>query len=507
MPFIQISLIVVYMTKHIYKLATLFSGAGGLDSGFVKTGMFENQIANDILPTPAKTYSKNHHSEIQTVDEFNENPKIPCYIVGDVSKVNFEPLSDIDCVIGGSPCQDFSQARGNREDLGIKMVRGSLYSHFVRALIKSNPKMFVFENVPGLTSTNDGNAYKAIVKDFENLNTRAKGEFNDVIDNVTIDINSRDMENRTIDEYIENVNTDTQSDISAIQNATKNYFLIFNGIVDSSCIGVPQKRKRLIIVGVRRDLVSTGAENALIRKSRKVLTGRESLLSKYPLSAMEAFEGKTILDLAEKYADIMNEYAGMEKDVRTFNSAKWKSDTWDNLTFDVTKDYLTANGIKPKNDVEIKNAFAEHERVLVDFGYYGKSLRNVNFDDGSNEIPKENDAVIDRMRHIPPDMNHLFVDGTQWSVKGTMSNIYRRTHPLKPGYTVMAYGGGGTWSYHYERNRSTLTNRERARLQTFSDDYMFEGNRSQVRAQIGEAVPVRLGTKLAEIALSVLERF
>ena len=129
----------------------------------------------------------------------------------------------------------------------------------------------------------------------------------------------------------------------------------------------------------------------------------------------------------------------------------------------------------------------------------------VKFDDVSNLIPKESDAVTDRMRHIPPNMNHLFVSGTKWNVKGTMSNIYRRSHPLKSGYTVMAYGGGGTWSYHYEKERSMLTNRERARLQTFPDDYMFEGNRSQVRAQIGEAVPVRLGTKLAEVTEFVLE--
>ena len=103
-------------------------------------------------------------------------------------------------------------------------------------------------------------------------------------------------------------------------------------------------------------------------------------------------------------------------------------------------------------------------------------------------------------------MNHLTVAGTEWNVKAMMSNIYRRTNPLKPALTVLAYGGGGTWSYHYERKRSMLTNRERARLQTFPDSYMFEGNRSQVRAQIGEAVPVQLGRKIAEIATLALEQ-
>ena len=109
------------------------------------------------------------------------------------------------------------------------------------------------------------------------------------------------------------------------------------------------------------------------------------------------------------------------------------------------------------------------------------------------------------MLRIPPGQNHLFVKDTKWHVQGLMSNIYRRTDPLRPAFTVLAYGGGGTWSYHYEKDRSMLTNRERARLQTFPDEYMFEGNRSQVRAQIGEAVPAQLGRKIAEVAEMVLE--
>jgi len=97
---------------------------------------------------------------------------------------------------------------------------------------------------------------------------------------------------------------------------------------------------------------------------------------------------------------------------------------------------------------------------------------------------------------IPPDENYLFVKGTKWEVEGRgISLIYRRLHPLKPAYTVVAYGGGGTWGYHYRRNRARLTNRERARLQSFPDSFLFKGNTSQVRAQIGEAVPPLDGEK------------
>ena len=69
-----------------------------------------------------------------------------------------------------------------------------------------------------------------------------------------------------------------------------------------------------------------------------------------------------------------------------------------------------------------------------------------------------------------------------------MSNIYRRLDRNKPAYTVLASGGGGTWMYHYKEPRA-LTNRERARLQTFPDNLIFKGSNTEVRRQIGNAVP------------------
>ena len=76
-------------------------------------------------------------------------------------------------------------------------------------------------------------------------------------------------------------------------------------------------------------------------------------------------------------------------------------------------------------------------------------------------------------------------------VKGAkISQIYKRLNPTKPAYTVTGSGGGGTHIYHYDEPRA-LTNRERARLQTFPDDYVFEGSKESVRKQIGMAVPVK----------------
>ena len=73
-------------------------------------------------------------------------------------------------------------------------------------------------------------------------------------------------------------------------------------------------------------------------------------------------------------------------------------------------------------------------------------------------------------------------------VKGMISHVYRRINRSEPAKTIIAAGGGGTWGYHYPEPRP-LTNRERARLQSFSDDFIFKGNITEVRRQIGNAVP------------------
>lgn len=85
--------------------------------------------------------------------------------------------------------------------------------------------------------------------------------------------------------------------------------------------------------------------------------------------------------------------------------------------------------------------------------------------------------------------------------KTTISQLYKRLHPDKPAYTVIGSGGGGMRMYHYSENRA-LTNRERARLQTFPDDYIFCGGSESVRKQIGMAVPPAGATPIFEAILN-----
>lgn len=110
----------------------------------------------------------------------------------------------------------------------------------------------------------------------------------------------------------------------------------------------------------------------------------------------------------------------------------------------------------------------------------------------NNELTKQSPTVVERLKHIKPGQNAFTADipeHLQLNVKGAkISQIYKRLDPNKPAYTVTGSGGGGTHIYHYEEHRA-LTNRERARLQTFPDNFVFKGTKEPARKQIGMAVP------------------
>lgn len=116
----------------------------------------------------------------------------------------------------------------------------------------------------------------------------------------------------------------------------------------------------------------------------------------------------------------------------------------------------------------------------------------------NNDVTKQSKIVVERLNYIAPGQNAWsdnIPEHLRLKVKGAkLSNIYKRLDPNKPAYTVTGSGGGGTHMYHWKEPRA-LTNRERARLQTFPDNYHFIGSKESVRKQIGMAVPP-LGMKV-----------
>lgn len=116
----------------------------------------------------------------------------------------------------------------------------------------------------------------------------------------------------------------------------------------------------------------------------------------------------------------------------------------------------------------------------------------INPNAANHKLTRQSKEVEERLRYIKPGENAFTAElpeHLKLKVKGArMSHIYKRLDPEKPSYTITGSGGGGTHVYHWNENRA-LTNRERARLQTFPDDYVFMGTKESVRKQIGMAVP------------------
>lgn len=141
-----------------------------------------------------------------------------------------------------------------------------------------------------------------------------------------------------------------------------------------------------------------------------------------------------------------------------------------------------------------------------------EALRNIPPTAANQEATRQTPTVVDRLKRIPEGWNiwqaeeaGLLPDNLKLNVKGArLSQIYRRLDSKKPAYTITGSGGGGTHVYHWSEPRA-LTNRERARLQTFPDDFVFYGSKESVRKQIGMAVPCDGAQIILEALLKTFE--
>lgn len=132
------------------KIISLFSGCGGLDLGFEKAG-FDIPVANEFDKKIWETFKVNH-------------PKTKL-IEGDIRNISEDDFpNDVDGIIGGPPCQSWSEAGSLR---GIEDDRGKLFYEYIRILKKVQPKFFLAENVSGMLADRHSDAVKNILKMFD----------------------------------------------------------------------------------------------------------------------------------------------------------------------------------------------------------------------------------------------------------------------------------------------------------------------------------------------------
>lgn len=172
----------------------LFAGAGGLALGIDKAG-FDTIGLVEFDKDAADTLKVNRPDWNVIHDDIANISKLDLEVLFNIKK------GELDLLSGGAPCQSFSYA-GKR--LGLEDARGTLFYHYATFLRKLQPKMFLFENVRGLKSHDGGKTYKTILDIFE------------------------------------------QEGYSITESQIK--------VLNAWDYGVPQKRERLITVGIRNDL-------------------------------------------------------------------------------------------------------------------------------------------------------------------------------------------------------------------------------------------------------------
>jgi len=141
--------------KQTVRVATLFSGIGAIEHAIERLGLnHEIVFAGDIDPFVKKSYFANHK-----INEKNWHD--------DVTKFSAKKYKyKVDLLVGGSPCQSFSMV-GKRA--GLKDTRGTLFYDFARIIDECRPKVFIFENVKGLLSHDDGKTWRVIQDVFHSL--------------------------------------------------------------------------------------------------------------------------------------------------------------------------------------------------------------------------------------------------------------------------------------------------------------------------------------------------
>jgi len=149
--------------KKIYKVASFFSGCGGMDLGMEGKFVFlgKNYGKHNTKIVYAMDFDK------PVCDIYNSNFSYKCN-VQDIRKLKSEDVPPHDILTGGFPCQSFSIVAQNPKRLGYKDEKGKLFFEMCRILKGKKPAVFVAENVKGLLSANKGETFPLIVREFEN---------------------------------------------------------------------------------------------------------------------------------------------------------------------------------------------------------------------------------------------------------------------------------------------------------------------------------------------------
>ena len=398
------------MLKNKLTYIDLFAGCGGLSLGLHNSGLWKGLFAIEKSPDAFKTLEHNLIVKKKHFDWPEWLPQTPLDI-NNILKVYPQQLSElngrIDLVVGGPPCQGFSTAGMRKED----DLRNTLIKSYIKFIRVVQPKMIFFENVKGFTQKFDKN--------------KTKG--------------------KAYSEYVKNA--------LRYSSSSKDYigYDVYGKLIDFSEFGVPQKRTRFILVGIRKD-VSKNVEPKvffdLLVKNKTIFLRKKGL--------------KVSVNLEDAISDLLSKKEAISPDTKSYKSAFYNQAESSYQKF-LRKSVLS--------NIPDSHRFAKHsEKTIEKFKYILEHAeRNQTI---SQELKKK--FKLKKRTVIPLDSKSATPTIT------TLPDDY----------------------IHYSEPR-IFTVREYARLQSFNDWYEFKGKyttggKRRTKevprySQIGNAIPPLFG--------------
>lgn len=400
-----------------YKFLDIFAGCGGLEEGFLQTEKYTDIAAVEWLKPQVNTLrnrlktkwkiedAENRvlHFDIQREDELFNGWKDDTDFGshnGLDSIINQD--GGIDLIIGGPPCQAYSVAGRVRDENGMKDdYRNYLFEHYCSIVNRYKPKLFVFENVPGILS--------------------AKPDGTPITDHIR--------------EGFEKIGYEIIENLSLAK-------------VDASNYSVPQKRERIVIVGL----------------SKEVFKNPQQTLDRFYNSILPKYKGKKQITVQEAIGDL-------PKILPYFDEEHHKK----RIGYQV-----------PECQISWHEPRYQNLRDMDTFKILAEDVASGKFEYDSKKITELYEQKV-----------------------GSKSPIHRYhvLEPNKPSTTIIAhlYKDGNRFIHYDPTQCRSITVREAARLQSFDDDFDFIGNRGNAYQMIGNAVPPKLAKAIGNAIFELLE--
>ncbi len=514
----------------------LFAGAGGLSLGFNQTHKYCIKVAFENNPVMQDTYRKNHPGVEVRGDVYEAD-------YGEINRI----YGPIDVVIGGPPCQGFSNA--NRQRNTAVSHNNALVKEYVRAVRELNPKAFVMENVSMLRSKTHrfylSDEDKELVErgDVETKKTRiqlldSKLYFNGVEDIVknrseiekflwteddylVVNIIYKSLKNwkkaiKALNKHKRKLLNAVQSHIGAeegcqIRKSDNKAFAAIQEYFDNG-INAYQLKNRIEEAIMYQRMLSHAKEildNHLIVDNYLTENGLHAEIRSYSvydyiLSMLGAGEDGYVMssnvlsaaDFGAPQKRMRFVMIGIKKSIT--GKAELPEGCFEERTYRTVHDAISdLEGIEPvctlKDDVGIQLETPKELSSLAATLRDAKVLRN-------HIVTKTTEVAMDRFKALKQGQNFHALDNelknnTYSDVARTQNTIYLRLDYSQPSGTVVNVRKS-MW-IHPVLDRAVSV-REAARLQTFPDSFVFTGTKDKQYQQVGNAVPPILARAIAE---------